>query len=452
MTGHLSPEQKGLYLERALPPAELLAADDHLAACETCRGSLRERAAEKRPLAAALGSLLSAERAAAHLTYEQLAAYVDHEADAAEREAIEGHLGGCSMCKEEARDLFAFRETMAASPAQAAEPARARWSLTAFWHKNALRLSGAAAAVLLAAGIALWLFLMPAGTVEVAEVKPTPTPIASPTPPQIEPRVTPTPSPGVPREVEVAGVPPQKPPVKMGQPPAPPARPSVAVVALNDGPARVAVDDRGRVQGLDLLSAEDRRAVGKALLSGRVERPDALAGLGAKTETLMGAPGAPVFDLKSPVGLVVRADAPTFRWRPLEGASSYTVSVYDADFNKVATAEALTGTEWTPGQSLARGRLYTWQVTAVKDGQDVTSPAPPAPQAKFRILGQAESGRLERAERLHPDSHLTLGVLYAQSGLLDEAEREFQALVEANPDSARARELLKNVRALRQTK
>jgi predicted anti-sigma-YlaC factor YlaD len=139
MTGHLSPEQQGLYLERALPPAELLAADDHLAACESCRGSLRERAAGERPLAAALGSLLPAERAAAHLTYEQLAAYVDHEADAAEREAVEGHLGVCSMCKEEARDLFAFRETLAASPAEAAEPARARWSLAAFWHKNALR-------------------------------------------------------------------------------------------------------------------------------------------------------------------------------------------------------------------------------------------------------------------------------------------------------------------------
>ncbi len=448
MTGHLSPEQKGLYLERALPPAELLAADDHLASCEACRGSLRERAAEKRPLVAALGSLLPAERTAAHLTYEQLAAYVDHEAGAAEREAIESHLGVCSMCKEEARDLFAFRETMAASPAQAAEPARARWSLAAFWHTNALRLYGAAAVILLATGIALWLFLKPSRTVEVADVRPTPTPTASPT----EPRVTPTPTPEVPQEVEVADVPPQQPPVKMGQPPAPPVRPSVTVVALNDGPTRVAVDDRGRVQGLDLLSAEDRRAVSNALLSGRIERPDALAGLGPKTETLMGTPGAPVFDLKSPVGRVVRTDAPTFRWQPLEGASGYTVNVYDTDFNKVATAEALTGTEWTPGRALARGRLYTWQVTALKDGQEITSPAPPAPQARFRILGQAESSRLERAERLHPDSHLTLGVLYAQSGLLDEAEKEFQALVEANPDSARARALLKNLRALRQAK
>lgn len=441
MTGHLSTKQQGLYLERALPPAELLAADDHLAACETCRSSLRERATSDRPLAAALGSFLAPERPAAHLTYEQLAAYVDHETDAAEREAIEGHLGVCSLCKEEARDLFAFKDSMAAPPAQAAEPERARWSLAALWHRNALRLSGAAAVLVLAAGITLWLVLKPADSGEIAGVKPTPTPTASP----VEPPATPTPSP----QETIADLPPPTPPVKMGQPPAPPVRPAVTVVALNDGAARVAIDDRGRVQGLDLLSAEDRQAVRDALLSGRIERPDALAGLEAKTGTLMGAPGAPSFNLKSPLGTVVRTDAPTFRWQPLEGALSYTVNVYDTDFNKVATAQALAGTEWTPaGQGLARGRLYTWQVTAVKDGQEITSPAPPAPEAKFRILGQAQHSRLERAERLHPDSHLTLGVLYAQAGLLDEAEKEFQALVEANPESARARELLKNVRAL----
>lgn len=454
MTGHLSPEQKGLYMKRALPPAELLAADDHLAACESCRRSLREGLASDRELAAMLGGLVSPEKTGAHLTYEQLAAYVDHEAGAREREAIEGHLDICSLCKEEARDLFALKESLAAAPAQTVEPerraGRAAWSLAALWRTSALRLSGAAAVLLLALGLALWLLLKPEGTrQEIVEVNRTPTPIASPA----ESPVAPTPAPEGRQEEGASDRPTQTPHVETVPTPAPPPESPLIVTALNDGGARVTIDSRGRVQGLELLSAEDRRAVGSALLNRRIERPAALAGLEAKTGTLMGAPGgAATFDLKGPVGKVVRTDAPTFRWQPLEGAAHYTVNVYDSDFNKVASAGSLTGTEWTPAQGLARGRIYTWQVTAVKDGQEITSPAPPAPEAKFRILDEAERRRLERAERQYAGSHLTLGVLYARAGLLDEAEQEFQALVEANPDSAPARELLKNVRALRKAK
>lgn len=462
MTGHLSTEEKGRYLERAMSPPELLAADDHLAACESCRRSLAERATP----GASFQTLLSSYRAAPdspHLTYEQLATYVDHESNEREREAIAGHLGACSQCREEVRDLFAFKESMAASPVQEAVPVReagrASWSLAAFWqriwHTNALRLAGSAAVLLLAVGLTLWLFLKPAGTGsnEVVEVKPTPTPTASPG----ETLPTPTASPEARQEIQASNQNPQPTPEQIGPRPAPTTEPSATVVALNDGPNRVAIDSRGRVKGLDLLSQEDRRAVRSALLNRRVAPAAALAGLEARQGTLMSVPGsedtppgASTFGLTSPVGKVLRTDAPTFRWQPLEGASSYTVNVFDTDFNKVATASAAGITEWTLPKALTRGRIYSWQVTAVKDGQEIVSPAPPAPEARFRILDGAQHRRLERAEQQHADSHLTLGVLYAQAGLLDEAEREFQALTEANPDSAAARELLKSVRAFKQ--
>jgi hypothetical protein len=45
-----------------------------------------------------------------------------------------------------------------------------------------------------------------------------------------------------------------------------------------------------------------------------------------------------------------------------------------------------------------------------------------------------------------------LGVLYAQAGLLDDAEREFSALLRANPKSEVARKLLSNVRATKSAK
>lgn len=466
MSGHLSTEQKRRFLERAMSAAELLAADDHLAACESCRRSLAEGAAPGTSFAALLNSYVDAP--AAHLTYEQLAAYVDHESAEPERAAIEGHLGACPVCREEARDLFAFKESLAASPVHAAGPAReaerASWSPAALWrriwHANALRMAGAAAVLLLAVGLTLWLILRPAGngSNEMVEVKPTPTPAASPG----GSLPTPTPSPEMRQEeVQATNQRPETTPTQIGPRPAPAraAEPAAIVIALNDGPVRVAVDGRGRVEGLDLLSPEDRRAVRSALLNRRIDSPAALAGLEARQGTLMSVPGsadtppgASAFGPESPVGKVVRADAPTLRWRPLAGASGYTVNVFDTDFRKVATATALGATEWTPPQALARGRLYSWQVTAVKDGQEITSPTPPAPEAKFRILDDAQNRKLERAERQHASSHLTLGVLYARAGLLDEAEREFQALAEANPDSVPARELLKSVRALKRPK
>jgi hypothetical protein len=88
-------------------------------------------------------------------------------------------------------------------------------------------------------------------------------------------------------------------------------------------------------------------------------------------------------------------------------------------------------------------------VTAVKDGQEVISPAAPAPEARFKVLGAATMKELERLEAAHPDSHLVRGVLYAQAGLLDDAEREFRALLEANPQSPTAQKLLQSVEALR---
>jgi Putative zinc-finger len=47
MTPHLSTDQLERYRRRALPAAELLALDDHIAACEPCR----ERLAAAEPLA-----------------------------------------------------------------------------------------------------------------------------------------------------------------------------------------------------------------------------------------------------------------------------------------------------------------------------------------------------------------------------------------------------------------
>ena len=73
----------------------------------------------------------------------------------------------------------------------------------------------------------------------------------------------------------------------------------------------------------------------------------------------------------------------------------------------------------------------------------------PAPDAKFKILDASSANEIAAAKRQAGNSHLLLGVVYANAGLLDDAEREFQALLKQNPRSDLARKLLNKVKAAR---
>jgi hypothetical protein len=154
----------------------------------------------------------------------------------------------------------------------------------------------------------------------------------------------------------------------------------------------------------------------------------------------------------NPVGKVVFTDRPTLRWGRLDGASSYVVNVYDRNYTKVAVSQPQSSTQWTVNLPLERGRIYTWSVTAIKNGEEIISPVTPAPEAKFIILDETKAAELDRAKQSDAGSHLTLGTLYARAGLLDEAEREFKALLNDNPKSAVARRLLRSVQRLKDSK
>ena len=73
----------------------------------------------------------------------------------------------------------------------------------------------------------------------------------------------------------------------------------------------------------------------------------------------------------------------------------------------------------------------------------------PAPEAKFLIADSPHFAEIERARRSAGNSHLILGIVYANAGLLDEAQREFQTLLNSNPNSDIARKLLAKVKAVR---
>jgi hypothetical protein len=151
------------------------------------------------------------------------------------------------------------------------------------------------------------------------------------------------------------------------------------------------------------------------------------------------------------VGTVTMSDRPAFRWSAFDGADTCVVRIYDADFNEVAASPWLSETSWTVTRALERGRIYSWQVTARAGAKEIISPVKPAPEARFMTLDRAKANELAEAKSASAGSHLTLGILYAQAGLLDEAERELQALLRANPQSALAEKLLRSVRAKRRS-
>ena len=132
------------------------------------------------------------------------------------------------------------------------------------------------------------------------------------------------------------------------------------------------------------------------------------------------------------------------------GFKSYTVFVLDSNFNVVMKSEPLKETSWAAPQSLKRGAVYAWQVTAHQNGKVVTAPAAPLPEARFKIVEQAKIEELQRLATERPDSHLILAVIYAREGLLDEAERELQTAINQNQDADTAKKLLQSVKSMRQ--
>jgi hypothetical protein len=238
-------------------------------------------------------------------------------------------------------------------------------------------------------------------------------------------------------------------------------RPAARVVlSLNDGAGVVTMESSGRLTGLRMsLSQSHERLVKTVLATGRVKTPPVLARLMTRRRTLMGAGrAADPYPLLSPVRTAVASERPTFKWRALEGATGYVVSVYDKKMNEVVASQPLQETEWTTTRPLDRGEIYTWQVRAIRDGSEIRLPAPDLPNAKFMMIRTSTARELERVEwakrargvNNNNYSPLVLGILYANAGLLDEAESELETVVSANPQSRLAEQLLNSLRAARE--
>ncbi len=417
---------------------------EHIGECEACRRGV-EVAADGDAAFFDLRSELFGEaveglatrESRAHLTAEETADYVDGTLSGERLQTASDHLSSCEHCAMSVEDLRAFRDEIAPSLEREYRPAAVHASTEGRWRRvfgSVSSLFGASPVPAFGAALAVIVLTLTGWLVWRAtrEREPSREVVVAPAP-------TSQPAP-----VEVAPTPTQPEPV--------PTQPEAvaAVAQLNDGGGRLTLDREGALSGADNLPNAYRELLKQALADRRIERSPQLNGLSRPGSSLMSSDGQGAeFSVLDPAGSVLLTDRPAFSWSELEGATGYVVEVYDDAFNLVASSPRLDARQWNAPQTLSRGKVYSWQVTAFKDGQEIKSPRPPAPQARFRILDRAKADELARARRAYPSSHLTLGLLYARAGLLKEAEQELRLLQRANPDSELARTLLRQVQALR---
>lgn len=111
MSKHVTAEQIAQFQSKCMPPGDLLAFDRHVAQCGDCRSQL----AASGSVRALLSGLEAAALRPEHLSYDQMADYVDGKSDDTDREIIESHVELCARCATELGDLAAFAETLSVS-------------------------------------------------------------------------------------------------------------------------------------------------------------------------------------------------------------------------------------------------------------------------------------------------------------------------------------------------
>ncbi|HEX9959678.1 MAG TPA: zf-HC2 domain-containing protein, partial [Pyrinomonadaceae bacterium] len=435
---HLTEEAIERYGAKRSSAAEFLAASEHAAGCEQCRGRLER--------AVSAGAAFNGARAQftntdffdlepEHLPYERLALYVDGQLDDVEKEIADSHLSICENCSDDLADLRSF-QAIAENPATGTIPLRQTGAnLSPSWRQrlpafNFLAPAGVGLAVIAVLLLGIWFAARPVNENQIAENQPTPQNQSSPAPVIDSPHETDVNSDT--NQDTNANLPVNQ-SNSESQPKALPE--SAPLLALNDNGNQIAVDSNGNLTGAENLPDSARADVRQSLKAQRVSLPKAIDVIrNSRSGVLMSGSadnGVP-FALETPVGKVIRENQPLLRWRALPETEYYKVAVVDSSFQVVAESPRLATNEWKVAQPLPRGVNYSWQVTAVKaDGGETVSPTSPAPQARFRVIEQSAFEEIKRLENAGIKSHLARGVIYAKAGLIDEARAEFQSLLNA---------------------
>jgi hypothetical protein len=425
---HLQEIELRRYRRRQMEPDELLSANDHLAACAECYQDFGGEDVLESTYRFASSEMADADRPISeHLSYAQMAAYVDGQSSEPAHKETNDHLATCAQCREDVDELMQLSDELRSSgevsPAMQIEK-------PAFWNRPVVRLPleiAAAAAAFIAVGWFLSSSLR--GRVddlsrETIELRRANHELRQ----QIEHKAL---------QDKLGSDRPSEPARSGGAISLNTGSPAQVVASLKDGGRQVTLDANGNVQGYGSLPPRYLGMIREALKTGRVATASPLS---APAVSLRGTP-KPVdqsteFRLVSPIATSVIEMQPLLRWEPLSAATSYSVAVYGSNYQEVLAVKDIRRTDWRVSRALTRGETYLWQVTALKDGKEIVSPGPGNAEARFRVLGRTEAAEIERAQKRWGDSSLLLGLLYSRAGLEEEAAEKFRALREANPSSA----------------
>lgn len=439
MPAHLTEEQLEAYNRKRLPVDEMLAADEHLAACESCYGRFRGDDKLDQLFRFVQTDLTEAENEASQcLSFEDISAFVNRQLSHEEYERVDGHLALCQECEELARDLAQISTELDPTPVAPAQVRaasdRGRKLSVPLTVWAPLKVVGViAAAALLIAVITAGLFLKRLGDLrqEVTEVRQENDALraAGSNSEELRSRMTQI-------ETMIADL-----RNREGAP---------AEISLNDEGRNIVLDREGNLSGLGSVPAGYLALVKNALISEQI--PLVLPRLPytghSGTQRGVSSEGKN-FKLRTPVGIAVLSRQPTFKWQPLAGAEKYVVFVRDLTSEDEIRSEPISVARWTVTEPLVRGHAYAWAVEAHKKGERIQSPAPQSPEAKFKVIESAKADELSVAKNNSGGSHLLMAILYAKHGLAREAAAELQRLKEQNPNSRILEKFVRNFRPTR---
>jgi hypothetical protein len=421
MATHLSMEQIRRFEGRRLSRAELDVVSDHIWACELCYQAYLTVLERRFPIVIDLDDLAGLK--GWHLEGEELTAYLSRQMDDLDSDYARIHLLECAECRHRVSEARQYRTDNYFSKNGNRSKQQAAWNsrLPSAPSISAASFRIPAIAAVILAALALSLVIL----------RPKPTRQAP-----INGLSTEVPTPDVPPQVSLPGLSPLS-----GQ--------ADHTVGGNTGELSER-PEQNRVAGSSKSSRiqPKQQLNDSALVATALAMPPAIEMFDRSMAELIRGNGKSTqsFSIVGPFNTIVMDERPTLYWTPLKGATTYTVSVFDRNLRLVSASGPLTETQWVV-QRLRQDTTYTWIVTALKDGTEVVAPPLPA-RAEFRIVQKAALTELNR--RINATvSHAQRAVLYARAGLLDEAEREFEAHLRDQPADEQARKLLQTVKSWR---
>ena len=437
-TEHITTSKMERFCERALDQTELTSVAHHLAGCANCSNEFvttlkRNKGTSTLAFSLAPDFWLKHE----HLDYDHLLMFSDNKLDTSDEEQINLHLERCAPCQEDVRSFLAFRNQIAPEMTVSYLPS----SLEAVRHKSmswnpfrsfAWKPIYATAIVLIGIVVVLAALFLKWRSDDLEARKPA-------TPNVNEGNQNSNPSDNRASNTPTSTTPPNESPIETPN--------SAALVTLNDGGRTVIIDAAGNVSGLDDVPTSTRGEIAQALLSERLARPSILKELKGEDSSLRGSDTRNSFKLISPARTVVVSNRPIFKWQRVDGASNYRVYLSGPGGIEVAKSDQLPPDriEWTSTNPLRRGEIYTWSVVAVVEGKEIVAPSSASPEVKFQVMSSSSLLQLKKLRTTQ--SHLALGVFFAQHGMVTEAKRELEIVTRNNPGSPSAKKLLRQIQS-----